>query len=214
MSYEKNQKVVVAVDFDGTLFEEGKFPEVGKPIRKHIKLIQKLHDLGYTIVIWTLRTEEKGTAKAAKDAMDLENVPYHFFNETPTLVQDQWGDQRKIGCHYFIDDRNAGGIPPPDQILRELRNLSNRMARTPYVKKYPRTYDEVYTPWVKAEKEYFKVKDCHKMPECAPAVDKATRAERVKDAWMRSNYSLCNECGSAVSDSLSKCWMCGVEMLK
>jgi hypothetical protein len=124
MSYEKNQKVVVAVDFDGTLFESGAFPEVGAPIPRIINFVKSLHKAGFVIVIWTLRDEKKGTAKYAKDALELEGVPYDYFNETPLFVQDEWGDQRKLGAHYFIDDRNAGGIPPNYIMMKELGKLA------------------------------------------------------------------------------------------
>ena len=123
---QKKVPIAIGVDLDGTLFKEDSFPGVGEPFYERCWLINYLYEQGITVVIWTLRTEEKGTAKAAKDALKKVGVNWDYWNETPEFVQKQWGDQRKPGLHYFIDDRNAGGIPDIITILGDILHIASK----------------------------------------------------------------------------------------
>ena len=127
MRHEK-LNIGVAIDFDGTLFSEGKFPLVGDPIYEMIWFANYLYNIGFQTVIWTLRSGKREKVKeAAVEALKRLNVNYDYWNQTPEDTRKDWGDQRKLGVHYFIDDRNAGGIPDVTTMMGELLGIANKL---------------------------------------------------------------------------------------
>jgi hydroxymethylpyrimidine pyrophosphatase-like HAD family hydrolase len=102
----KNNKFVLAVDFDGTIVDH-EYPNIGKlkPYAKEI--INKLYKEGHTIIIWTCRSN------AHKDFDDLNDMYYflksnkikfHKINKNANCVK--FGCFPKIYADYYIDDRN------------------------------------------------------------------------------------------------------------
>ena len=47
--------MVIAVDFDGTLVENGVYPYASKPIIKNIEYVKKMKSEGHKIILWTCR---------------------------------------------------------------------------------------------------------------------------------------------------------------
>ena len=46
---------IIAIDFDGTITDDTPYPVCGNLRKEAVEYIQKLHKLGYTLVLWTAR---------------------------------------------------------------------------------------------------------------------------------------------------------------
>ena len=44
---------ILAVDFDGTITKEGRFPEMGEPRTEVINAVKNARKQGYKIILWT-----------------------------------------------------------------------------------------------------------------------------------------------------------------
>lgn len=93
--WEKYGYLIVAVDFDETLYSEnGDHSQM-------IELIQACYKMGCKVVIFTCRTEDE--YPFVKEALRQLNVPYDYINENiPELTIDT---SRKIFYSIFFDDR-------------------------------------------------------------------------------------------------------------
>lgn len=113
--------MLIAVDFDGTLFTENLFPKVGLPIFKNINKVLQLQELGHTLILWTCRT-----GQALKDAINASKkvgIYFSFINENyPERIKDYDIESRKINADIYIDDR---AIRPEDIdfILEKQENI-------------------------------------------------------------------------------------------
>ena len=65
---------VIAVDFDGVIHDNPLDKSMGEPINGCKESLEKLIDLGFTIVIYTLRGEHD---QHVIDWLDFYNIPYH-----------------------------------------------------------------------------------------------------------------------------------------
>lgn len=96
---------IFAVDFDGFLVED-KWPEIGAPIDRNIKLVKDLKEAGHKIILWTCRRGQE--LAEAVQAMRLYNeLTFDAVNENlPEMIQKYGGDSRKIAADIYLDDRN------------------------------------------------------------------------------------------------------------
>lgn len=87
-------KKVIAIDFDGTLFEN-KWPEIGMPIAPNINRAKNEKANGAVLILWTCREGEKlAEALAACKAVGLE---FDYVNENTDELKAEFGtDPRKI----------------------------------------------------------------------------------------------------------------------
>lgn len=99
----KNTKIV-AVDFDRTLFYEGKegYPSIGEPIHKTIQLVKQLQDNGWLSILWTCRDGQE-----LKMAIEKCNEHDLFFNSINDNIDknDNKRLSRKIYASLYIDDK-------------------------------------------------------------------------------------------------------------
>jgi len=99
--------LIIAVDFDGTLFEKGDYPDFGAPNRLLGLALNKLRRDGVIkVILWTCREGDYLTAavRACKLMLDLE---FDAVNKNlPEQIALFGNDSRKIGAHYYIDDRS------------------------------------------------------------------------------------------------------------
>lgn len=117
------KQLTLAVDFDGTLVEEGFHPEIG-PIRKNAKeVINKLHEDGHYIIIWTCRTLD---VDKVAEFLNQHQIKFHAINEEHPETMEKWGySSRKIGASYYIDDRGIGGLPSWNKIYKIINRKAN-----------------------------------------------------------------------------------------
>ncbi len=98
--YQKYGSLIIAVDYDDTLFD---FHGTGESYEMVKQLVRDLHNIGCKIIIWS------GTEDI--DKMDRflrqESVPYHAINEN-IIINGKWAsgkDSRKIYANAYLDDR-------------------------------------------------------------------------------------------------------------
>ena len=95
---------IVAVDFDGTLFED-KWPEIGEPNTALIDYLKKRQEQGDKLILWTCRCREN--LDAAVKQCEEHGLIFDAVNENLPEAIEMFGDNsRKIFAHEYIDDKN------------------------------------------------------------------------------------------------------------
>lgn len=96
---------IIAVDFDGTLFDT-EWPSVIKePNTELIAFLKDRKDKGDRIILWTCRHGED--LVAAVDACAEQGLIFDAVNENlPDIIEKFGGDSRKIFADKYIDDSN------------------------------------------------------------------------------------------------------------
>ena len=100
-----NAGKVIAIDFDGTLFEEC-WPDIGNPIWPVINAAkQEQHD-GAELILWTTREDER--LQEAVSACRAVGLEFDAVNANTETMKEAWGnDPRKIGATEYWDDRTV-----------------------------------------------------------------------------------------------------------
>ena len=106
----KNDRMYIAVDFDGTVSEDG-FPGVGPPVPGAVETLKELHEMGHKIILWTVRS-----GSYLSDAvlfMHTFGVPLLGVNENPDWTD---GESPKVYAQIYIDDKALGSplVHPAD----------------------------------------------------------------------------------------------------
>jgi len=107
----KNNKLVIAVDFDGTLCEYD-FPKIGKQKKHHKQLLNKLINLrkkGHKLILWTNRGDNE-KYKSLTEAIDwCKNKGLEFDAINKNVPEKEAiklsGFSPKIIADYYIDDK-------------------------------------------------------------------------------------------------------------
>lgn len=95
---------VAAIDFDGTLFTENRFPEVGDPIYQNIEYVKKMRDNGVQLILWTNR--EGKLLEDAVESCKSVGIEFDAINENLQWRIDLYGnDCRKIGADIYFEDK-------------------------------------------------------------------------------------------------------------
>lgn len=94
---------IIAVDFDGTLFESN-YPDIGRPIRKVIKWCRQRKREGCCLILWTCREGE--ALEEAVDACRSVGLEFDYINQNaPEIIELHGGsDCRKIYADIYLDD--------------------------------------------------------------------------------------------------------------
>ena len=98
----------IAVDFDDTLFLHTNYPEAkGKPNYKLIRLLSSLQlNYGMKIILYTCRENE--SLESAIRACEACALTFDEVNHSLKEWIDYYGNARKIGAHFYIDDKAIG----------------------------------------------------------------------------------------------------------
>src|SRR5690554_3209564 len=102
------KKLIIAVDFDGTITKKNEYPKVGKADKKVtrlLRIIQKYHDL----VLWTARHGDKDLAPAL-ELCYAEGLHFVAINDHHPLSKMQYKEEergRKIYANFYIDDHSV-----------------------------------------------------------------------------------------------------------
>ena len=98
--------MIIAVDFDGVIVED-KFPEVGKPDLKMVRLLRRAYKKGHSIVLWTCRVNDK--LEAAIKECEYVRLPLTVINSAdPGNLAEYGTDPRKVYADLYIDDKSVG----------------------------------------------------------------------------------------------------------
>ncbi len=113
VEYKKYGSLIVAVDFDSTLYD---FHGTGGSYELVRQLVRDLHAANCHIIIWT----GNQNTEFVKSFLAENNIPYHGINEdSPEGIQYTNGNlPRKIYANVYIDDR--GGL---EQVYHDLKKL-------------------------------------------------------------------------------------------
>lgn len=125
------KKLVIAVDFDGTIVEE-KYPEIGKPKEDVFNVLVRLHNEGHRLLLWTYRHGER--LEQAVDFCKKNGVEFYAINKNfPDEIYDE-RVPRKLLADIYIDDRDVNGIKPWSEIYQVITQKS--LPKTSQKKKF------------------------------------------------------------------------------
>lgn len=82
------RKLIIAVDFDGTLCH-AKWPDVGEPNRKLIDKLPRFKKRGNKIILWTCR-EGDALHKAIKWCKEF-NLAFDVINDNLPEIKEMYG---------------------------------------------------------------------------------------------------------------------------
>lgn len=118
-SISEAKKIVLAIDFDLTICLS-EYPALGLMRDGADKVIRRLHNEGYGIVINTCRAGKfQGDAEKW---LDEHKIPYDYINcNFPHLIEFYGADCRKISADMYIDDKGLIELPHWDKIYEIVR---------------------------------------------------------------------------------------------
>ncbi|MFD2823015.1 BT0820 family HAD-type phosphatase [Lacinutrix iliipiscaria] len=114
-----NDKLILAIDFDGTIVDDA-YPKVGKPKLFAIETLKKLQQDGHRLILWTYRS-----GKPLEEAVAFcKSKGITFYAVNKSFPEEQYDDtkSRKIHADLFIDDRNIGGFLGWGEVYQRLSN--------------------------------------------------------------------------------------------
>lgn len=137
---------IIAVDFDGTLIEEGKWPEIGATNEKVLKYCKDQQADGARIILWTNRVSEP--LETAIKWCEEHGLKLDAVNDNlPESVEFFGTNTRKIYADEFIDDRMAQGFDLPYYGEPKIKELSDEELITLYREKYSDGRDPIINYW-------------------------------------------------------------------
>ncbi len=101
------EKLVIAIDFDGTIVEDA-YPKVGKPRIFAFETMKRLQKDGHRLILWTYRCGPK--LDEAVEFCKENDIIFYAVNHSFPEEQFDPKISRKINADLFIDDRNIGGV--------------------------------------------------------------------------------------------------------
>lgn len=165
---------IYAVDFDGTLSLNARFPAIGDPNKRLFSALKKVQGDGAIIILYTCRTG--ADLEAAVAFCGMNGLVFDYINENlPELIELYGGDTRKINADYYIDDKNclAPGID------------HHRLAPFEYQGKerQPETLDDNDTRSARLQSKNFK--------KCLRLIDKVWKFKTLRelDTWRGYTYT-------------------------
>ena len=121
-------KLIIAVDFDGTIVEDA-YPGIGEPRIFAFETLKRLQQDGHRLILWTYRCNNK--LDDAVEFCRLQGIEFYAVNKS-FPEEDFNGDvSRKIMADLFIDDRNIGGVFGWGEIYQMLTNMKPEINMPP-----------------------------------------------------------------------------------
>ena len=114
-----NDRLIIAVDFDGTIVEDA-YPNIGKPIIFAFETLKKLQDDAHRLILWTYRSGDQ----LEEAVIFCEENGIFFYAVNKSFPEEQFDNtkSRKIHADLFIDDRNIGGFKGWGEVYQRLSN--------------------------------------------------------------------------------------------
>jgi hydroxymethylpyrimidine pyrophosphatase-like HAD family hydrolase len=114
----ENNKLIIAVDFDGTIVEH-KYPAIGEEMLFAFSTLKALEKEGHTLILWTYRAGKE--LEEAVTYCKQNGIVFYAANKNfPEEKFDNETMSRKIIADVYIDDRNVGGFLGWSKIWEEL----------------------------------------------------------------------------------------------
>jgi len=112
-------KLILAIDFDGTIVEDG-YPGIGKPKLFAFETLKRLKKDGHRLILWTYRSDIR--LEEAVEFCKKNGLEFYAVNKSFPEEQFDNNRSRKIHADIFIDDRNVGGFIGWGEIYQMLTN--------------------------------------------------------------------------------------------
>lgn len=104
---------VIAIDFDGTLFET-EYPKILRPILPVIEMAKARQEKGDKLILWTCR--EGPELDAAMEACREQGLEFDAINDNLEEAKTEWGNNpRKVAADEYWDDKNAWNYSEYDE---------------------------------------------------------------------------------------------------
>ena len=116
-----NERLIIAIDFDGTIVEDA-YPQIGKTRIFAFETLKRLQDDGHRLILWTYRNGTK--LKEAVDFCKENGIEFYAVNASFPEEKYDYSRSRKIHADLFIDDRNIGGVLGWGEIYQKITNKS------------------------------------------------------------------------------------------
>lgn len=111
--------LIIAVDFDGTIVEDG-YPGIGQERLFAFETLKRLQADGHRLILWTYRHGKK-LDDAVTYCQD-NGITFYAVNQSFPEEDFKNDVSRKIHADLFIDDRNIGGVLGWGAIYQMLTN--------------------------------------------------------------------------------------------
>ena len=112
-------KLIIAIDFDGTIVEDA-YPDIGKPRLFAFETLKKLTEDGHRLILWTYRYGQRLDEAVA--FCKKHGVEFYAVNKSFPEEEFDNSKSRKIHADLFIDDRNIGGAMGWGEVYQILTN--------------------------------------------------------------------------------------------
>lgn len=118
-------KLVIAIDFDGTIVEDA-YPKIGKPRIFAFETMKRLQQDGHRLILWTYRSGSK--LQDAVNFCQSNGITFYAVNQSFPEEQFDNSVSRKIYADIYIDDRNIGGILGWGEVYQLITNEAPNMS--------------------------------------------------------------------------------------
>ena len=105
--------MIIAVDFDGTITKESKWPELGEPNMPFIKELIRRRNNGDKLILWTCRDGD--LLQAAINFCKTFGLEFDAVNENLPEIIETYGGSRKISADLYVDDKAVKTLVKPEQ---------------------------------------------------------------------------------------------------
>ena len=120
-----SEKMIIAVDFDGTCVEHD-YPDVGLDVEGAVETLRALTAKGHRLILFTMRSGAK--LEAAERWFRDRKIELWAVNRNPE--QREWTESTKVFADIYIDDSALGcpimfidGVRRPVIDWRKVRDL-------------------------------------------------------------------------------------------
>jgi len=112
-------RLIIAVDFDGTIVEDA-YPKIGKARIFAFETLKRLQEDGHRLILWTYRSDSK--LSEAVQFCSENGIEFYAINQSFPEEQFDNTKSRKIYADLFIDDRNIGGVMGWGEVYQMISN--------------------------------------------------------------------------------------------
>lgn len=105
--------MIIAVDFDGTITKESKWPELGEPNMPFINELIRRRNNGDKLILWTCRDGD--LLQAAINFCKTFGLEFDAVNENLPEIIETYGGSRKISADLYVDDKAVKTLVKPEQ---------------------------------------------------------------------------------------------------